>query len=190
MSSWTLIPSKRELMFRIGGPNGSKIEIYGEGRLEIPLSDFATERGGVAERTKVVEILKGPISWYLVESHEGLYDLLKDREAMGAARAEFAVEYAKKVPERLIGVMILDDYPYIYIAAPSPLFDRIYRLLEARFVGSEEDKARYHIRGEFDLGIAELEDHRPTPDAFASGDPLLCAWVEMIFREAPIAGNE
>ena len=91
--------------------------------------------------------------------------------------------------EHLIGLLSLGSYPCLRIAGPKSIYERIYRLLEARISNISSAKTAYHIRGQFDLGLSQIEDHRVTPQQFSEGQPLLSCWVEMLFREPSNESN-
>ena len=178
MSTWNLTVTTKRTSFRFGGPDGNRISISGRGTLEFDESELRSKKASADDIASLLATTEHPITWELRDNVEWVESVLTDYVAFGHTRAAKIRGLLEGLKDRLAGLVVLDDSACLYVIAPWPEFEKLYELFVSQMGSNNPSPVRISFRGDFNVGLTQIDDHRPTASQLKAGAPLLSLWVE------------
>ena len=126
---------------------------------------------------------KHPVTWELRDNVEWIESALTDYVALGHERAKKIGSLLEGLKDQLTGLIVLGESPYLYLVGPWPEFEKMHELFVLEMGNHNSNPVRIRFRGEFNVGLDQIDDHRPTASQLTTGAPLISLWVEAYWGE-------
>lgn len=187
MSTWTLIGDTARTHIAIKNQGPATVEILGRGQVDVSMAELRSKNASDSCLTAIEAAISGGIEWSITSTVESVLSWLTTANSLGHERAQAALAEVEALGIQSAAVLQLGNYPYIVLALPAAEFERLYRLFETVITSKGDKGFQFSITGEFDVGIEQIHDHRPTPTQIASGAPLLTKRISVWIRSSAVS---